>query len=505
MAYIKIFPIKVTDKKALDYITNPDKTDEKLLVSGFGCSPETADLEFAMTREQTKKNGMDKGDNLAFHLIQSFKPGETDAETAYRLGQQFANEVLKGKYEYVISTHVDKNHIHNHIIFNAASFVDHHKYVSNKRSYHKICRISNRICQENGLATSMPTGEKGKSYKENMEYHRGTSWKAKLRVAVDKAIWSSSNYEEFLKKMQLAGYEVRQGKHLSFRAPEQKNFTYMKSLGSYYSEENVRIRLTKNRSKVKVPKHLSREARLYINISTYVTTGNRGGFERWAKLNNLKEAARTFNYLSENNLLNYDDFQQHISDVENSIKAADQKFEEISAELGTQKLPDRLFSTICLEVSPIRFLYPVSGFSVSSSYHLDSPGFYHLTDFGNSWALFFLPVQTTGSHMHYLNFFADQPVYFFQNSLIHIRFFGICTFASITGHHCSQKCVRRISIKKVTAILKGLQASHSGTYIIGVKAGQCSNFNHTASLACSTKSFRILSYSPSPFRTVCTS
>ena len=243
MAYIKIFPIKVTDKKALDYITNPDKTDEKLLISSFGCSPETADLEFAMTREQTKKNGMDKGDNLAFHLIQSFKPGETDAEIAHRLGQQFANEVLKGKYEYVISTHVDKNHIHNHIIFNAASFVDHHKYVSNKRSYHKICRISNRICQENGLSTSMPTGEKGKSYKENMEYHRGTSWKAKLRVAVDKAIWTSINYEEFLQKMQLAGYEVRQGKHLSFRTPEQKNFTYMKSLGSYYSEENVRIRL----------------------------------------------------------------------------------------------------------------------------------------------------------------------------------------------------------------------------------------------------------------------
>lgn len=338
MAYIKIFPIKVTDKKALDYITNPDKTDEKLLVSSFGCSPETADLEFAMTREQTKKNRMDKGDNLAVHLIQSFKPGEVDAETSHRLGQQFADEVLKGKYEYVISTHVDKNHIHNHIIFNATSFIDHHKYVSNKRSYHKICHISNRICQENGLATSMPTNEKGKSYKENMEYHRGTSWKAKLRVAVDKAIWSSINYDEFLQKMQLAGYETRQGKHLSFRAPEQKNFTYMKSLGNYYTEENVRARLEQNRYKTKTPKHLSREARLYINISTYVTTGNREGFERWAKPNNLKEAARTFNYLSENNLLNYENFQQHISDVENSVKAADQRLEEISTELGTQKL-----------------------------------------------------------------------------------------------------------------------------------------------------------------------
>ena len=184
----------------------------------------------------------------------------------------------------------------------------------------------------------MPTGEKGKSYKENMEYHHGTSWKVKLRVAVDKAIWTSINYEEFLQKMQLAGYEVRQGKHLSFRAPEQKDFTYMKSLGSYYSEENVRIRLAKNRSKVKTPKHLSRDARLYINISTYVTTGNREGFERWAKLNNLKEATRTFNYLSENNLLNYEDFQQHVSDVDASVKAAEQRITQINNELNTQKV-----------------------------------------------------------------------------------------------------------------------------------------------------------------------
>ena len=112
----------------------------------------------------------------------------------------------------------------------------------------------------------------------------------------------------------------------------------MKSLGSYYSEENVRIRLAKNRSKAKAPKHLSREARLYINISTYVTTGNWEGFERWAKLNNLKEAARTFNYLSENNLLNYDDFRQHVSDIEASVKVADQRIAQINSELSTQKV-----------------------------------------------------------------------------------------------------------------------------------------------------------------------
>jgi hypothetical protein len=102
-AYIKIHPIKVTVKKALDYITNPDKTDDQLLVSSFACTPETADLEFAMTQEAAKNDVMDKGNNLAFHLIQSFKPGEVDAKTAHLIGKRFANEVLKGKYEYVIS------------------------------------------------------------------------------------------------------------------------------------------------------------------------------------------------------------------------------------------------------------------------------------------------------------------------------------------------------------------------------------------------------------------
>ena len=184
----------------------------------------------------------------------------------------------------------------------------------------------------------MPTGEKGKSYKENMEYHRGSSWKAKLKVAVDKAIWSSIDYDEFLQKMKLAGYEIRQGKNLAFRAPEQKNFTNMKSLGSYYTEENILLRLEKNRYKTKSPRNISREVRLFINISSYVSTGNRAGFERWAQLNNLKEAARTFNYLSENNLLNYEDFRQHIADVDNSIIATQQRISELSSEISHLEL-----------------------------------------------------------------------------------------------------------------------------------------------------------------------
>ena len=143
-------------KKAVAYITNPDKTDEQKLVSSFGCSPETADLEFAMTAEMGKNNVMEKGDNLAWHMIISYHPNDlTDPKLAHEVSTKIADSVLKGKYEYVLTTHTDKKHIHSHLIFNATSFTDYHKYVSNKRTYHKLCQISNRICKEHGLSTSI--------------------------------------------------------------------------------------------------------------------------------------------------------------------------------------------------------------------------------------------------------------------------------------------------------------------------------------------------------------
>ena len=131
MAVTKIHPIKSTLKKALDYIENPAKTDEKMLVSSFACSYETADIEFELLLSQA----MQKGNNLAHHLIQSFAPGETTPEQAHEIGRQLADEVLQGKYPYVLTTHIDKGHVHNHIIFCAVDMVNQRKYVSNRQSY----------------------------------------------------------------------------------------------------------------------------------------------------------------------------------------------------------------------------------------------------------------------------------------------------------------------------------------------------------------------------------
>ena len=158
MAVTKTHPIKSTLKAAIDYICNPEKTDGKLLVSSYGCAAETADIEFAWTR----RHAIDKGTNLGRHLIQAFQPGEVTPEQAHEIGMELAKEILGGKYEFVLTTHIDKDHVHNHLIFNVVSFADHKHYHSNKRSYHYIRRTSDRLCKEHGLSVIIPGQDKGK-------------------------------------------------------------------------------------------------------------------------------------------------------------------------------------------------------------------------------------------------------------------------------------------------------------------------------------------------------
>ena len=201
-------------KAAIDYICNPDKTDGKLLVSSFGCSAETADIEFAWTR----RHAIDKGTNLGRHLIQAFEPGEVTPEEAHQIGMELAREVLGGKYEFVLTTHIGKDHVHNHLIFNAVSFQDHKHYHSDKRSYPFIRRTSDRICKEHGLSVIVPGRDKGKSYIEHQAEQNGTSYKAKLRAAIDRLLPGCSDLEDLLRRLQREGYELKQGKYISARA-----------------------------------------------------------------------------------------------------------------------------------------------------------------------------------------------------------------------------------------------------------------------------------------------
>ena len=319
--------------KAIAYILNPEKTDEKLLVSSYGCASETAAREFEWTRKIAEQKGMNPVRIIARHVIQSFEIGEVTPELAHEIGKQFADEILGGKYEYVLTTHIDKDHVHNHLIFNAVDFVDYHAYKSYKRIYYDMREVSDRLCKENGLSVIPPSQNKGMGYKEYTEAKRGTSWKQKLKQTIDRLVITAKDYDDFLRLMQEAGYEIKTGKYISFRAEGQERITRSKTIGENYTEERIKERIAgrtprRNRRQT-VPKGIS----LIGDIQERIRLIDSKGYEYKAKLTILKEAARTLNYLTEKNLLQYADLEKKVEDVHSSYDRTGKELKGVEARL----------------------------------------------------------------------------------------------------------------------------------------------------------------------------
>ena len=347
MAVTKIKPIKGGLNRALDYIQNPDKTDEKILVSSFGCAYETAYEEF----EFTLSKAMQKGNNLGHHLIQSFEPGESTPEQAHEIGRRLADEITKGRHEYVLTTHIDKGHVHNHLIFCAASFIDHKKYISNKKSYYEIRNFSDKLCKEYGLSVVVPGQDKGKHYAEYAaDLTGGGSWKSKLKNAIDTLIPESKDFEDLLKRLEATGHEVKQGKYISVRAPGQERFTRTKTLGVDYTEDAITKRIageytlaaplaehdnnviefaaasgestdidvdmfsatTQDRTTYTRP---APAVNLIQDIENCVKAQQSAEFAKWQKIQNLKEVVNTINFITENKLLQYGDLESKAAEV----------------------------------------------------------------------------------------------------------------------------------------------------------------------------------------------
>ena len=321
--------------KALAYISNPDKTEDKMLISTYGCASETAAQEFEWTRRIAEQKGMKPVRIIARHVIQSFDVGEVTPELAHEIGKQFADEILGGKYEYVLTTHTDKDHVHNHLIFNAVDFVDHHAYKSYKKIYYDMREVSDRLCKENGLSVIPPSQNKGMGYKEYTEAKRGTSWKQKLKQTIDRFVIVAKDYDEFLKLMQEAGYEIKTGKYISFRAEGQERFTRSKTIGENYTEERIRERI-QGRNPRKLQRQNDRSSiSLISRIQERITEVGCKGYEHKAKLTILKEAARTLNYLTENNLLQYADLEKKVEDVHSSYSRTGEDLKAVEARLRT--------------------------------------------------------------------------------------------------------------------------------------------------------------------------
>ena len=329
MAVTKTHPIKSTLKAAIDYICNPAKTDGKLLVSSFGCTSETADIEF----EWTRRHAIDKGTNLGRHLIQAFAPGEVSPEEAHEIGMELAKEILGGKYEFVLTTHIDKGHIHNHLLWNAVSFTDHKHYHSNKRSYYEIRRASDRLCKEHGLSVIVPGQEKGKSYVEHQAVRNGTSYKAKLKSAIDRLLPACTDLDDLLRRLQEEGYEIRRGKYISCRASNQERFTRLKTLGVDYTEAALVARIAGRPRPSKQP----RVQDGCIQRIAVIQGNQSPGLQHWAKLQKLKDGAKTLNYLAEHGIDSYEALDRRLAELNAavddslaSIKAVEGRIAELN-------------------------------------------------------------------------------------------------------------------------------------------------------------------------------
>jgi len=292
MAVTKIIPIRVTIEKSVDYICNPKKTGDLLYIHSEHCVPQTAALTFQHHLNQARAGG----NTIGRHLIQSFAPGEVSPETAHEIGKRLAGEILGGQYAYVMATHVDCGHIHNHFVWGAANVETHKKYRSNKRTYHDIRDASDRLCEEHSLSVIVPHGV-GRSYTEYHAEREGTSWKAKLRDAIDAVLSESADYDDFLRRMESLGYEIKKGAHISFRAPDQQRFTRAKMLGADYAEGALKRRISEKSTPKSHTTLTPLQSIIYIEGNEKIKSSP--GYRQWAAIFNLKQSAAAFNLIQQ--------------------------------------------------------------------------------------------------------------------------------------------------------------------------------------------------------------
>ena len=342
MAITKIHPIKSTLNLAIAYITNEEKTDEKILVSTNKCFASTAHTAFIKTRKDNKVNET----VLARHLIQSFMPDEATPEIAHQIGMELCKRILKDQYEFVLTTHIDKGHIHNHIIFNNVNMVTGKCYQSNKRSYHQIRYQSDKLCKENNLSVIDEFYEtyrkkyktNGKSWYENDQSKKGTSWKSRLQFDIDRMIKQSKDWDEFLNKMADLGYEIKYGKHIAFKPKDKARFTRAKTIGEDYTEERLKERITE-REFIKTPAVKKRIGNV-IDMNTNAKVKENKGYEYWATKHNLHTMAESVIYIREHGIKSVKQLDEYIQtaaderqNIQEKIKAIDKEMQKLSTTM----------------------------------------------------------------------------------------------------------------------------------------------------------------------------
>ena len=315
-----------------EYAKNPDKTANGEFISAYECDPATADAELlAAKRIYADRTGRSQqNDVIAYQVRQSFRPGEVTPEEANKIGYEFAMRWTKGKHAFIVATHVDKAHIHNHIIYNSTTLDCTKKFRNFLGSTNAVRRLSDAICMEHKLSVILNPKPSRGHYGKWLGEQKQPTFSDLLRQAIDSVLKQKpKDFEHFLTLMQSAGYEVKRGAHISFKGAGQQRFIRLRSLGEGYSESELREVIAGkklhmlNKTAASKP---NKQVNLIVDIQAKLQAGKGPGYERWVKTFNLKQMARTLNYLSENNLLSYDALSEKAT-------AASAKFHALSAQI----------------------------------------------------------------------------------------------------------------------------------------------------------------------------
>ena len=326
-----------------DYDQKAEKTQDGELVSSFMCSPETAAEEFELSKrlyfQITGRSQPVHRDVIMYRVIQSFKPGEVSPEEANRIGYELAMKLTEGKHQFVVSTHVDKAHIHTHIEFNSTNLNCDGKFRDVKRSALRVLRkLNDELCRAHGLSVIENPKPSAKKQKEMAAVKYGTSHKEQLRQTIDRVLSDCQGYDDFLAKMRAEGYEIKEGKLLSFRAPGWDRFTRSNKLGADYSREALRERSSnrggRSAAARKAVPHAGRKVNMLIDIQAKMAAGKGAGYERWAKIFNLKEAAKTLNFLIENDLTDYDELTARAAQAGDRFDAVSRRIKQLEGRMA---------------------------------------------------------------------------------------------------------------------------------------------------------------------------
>ena len=322
-----------------DYAKNGEKTEDGEYISSYECNAGIADQEFLSARSEYLKNHHSyKGDIIAYQIRQSFKPGEINPEEANRVGYETAMRFTKGKHAFFVATHTDRAHIHNHIIFNSVNLDCNRKFRDFFFSGIALQRVSDLVCLEHGL--SVIEKRKPSEWQKRTTYPKRKAYRSGICEIIDEIIAEGpKDYEEFLKRLQEEGFEIKRGKHTAIRGKEQKRFIRLSSLGEGYREEDLRRIISGEdvASKQRKVKHSEKSFDMLLDIQEIIAKGKGAGYERWAKVYNIKQVAKVLLFLQEHDCRDYETLAKRaeetsarFSDLSAQIKAAESRMAEIA-------------------------------------------------------------------------------------------------------------------------------------------------------------------------------